>query len=98
MLDCDAESYGYEKGLVARTRFSCVQSEKDLKFTVAPVEGSFENMPQSRDYTICIALDSKPSKVAVNGKKIKEWSYDNGTLTVEVAACSVHSELTLSVK
>lgn len=98
MLDCDAESYGYEKGLVARTRFSCVQNEKDLKFTVDPVEGSFENMPETRDYTICIALDAKPSKVAVNGKKVKDWTYENGTLSVNVSDYSVHSELTINVK
>ena len=98
MLDCDAESYGYEKGLVARTRFSCVQDGKQVKFTISPVEGSFENMPQSRDYNVRIALDEKPSKVLLNGGKIKDWTYADGTLSVNVFDCSVHSELTLSVK
>jgi hypothetical protein len=98
MLDCDAESYGYEKGLVARTRFNCAQKGKIVEVKVAPVEGTFENMPQSRDYTFRVALDSKPSKVYVDGKKVSGWEYSDGTLVVNVAGVSVHSELTINVK
>ena len=98
MLDCDAESYGYEKGLVARTHFQCVQNGKGVEVKVAPVEGTFENMPQSRDYTFRVALDSKPSKVYVDGKKVSGWEYSDGTLLVDVAGVSVHSELTINVK
>ena len=98
MLDCDAESYGYEKGLVARTHFQCVQNGKGVEVKVAPVEGTFENMPQNRDYTFRVALDSKPSKVYVDGKKVSGWEYVDGALVVNVPGVSVHSELTINVK
>ena len=55
-------------------------------------------MPQARDYTFRVALDSKPSKVLVNGQKVKVWSYDGGKLVVDVPGIDVHSELTISIK
>ena len=102
MKDCDAESYGYEQGLVASTRFRCSQNSKGVKLTVDPVEGSFENMPDTRDYSFRVALDRKPSKVQVNGVKMKDWTWSTlgegtGTLTVNAGNCPVSETLTLTI-
>ena len=102
MNDCDAESYGYEQGLVARTRFRCSKSGKAVKLTVDPVEGRFENMPDTRDYRFRVALDRKPSKVHVNGVKMKDWTWSapgegTGTLTVNAGSCPVSETLTLTI-
>ncbi|MBR5700437.1 MAG: glycoside hydrolase family 31 protein [Bacteroidales bacterium] len=75
MYDCDAESYGYEEGRIARSRFDCSASRRSVTFTVSPVEGSFENMPPDRDLTLVFHLDRKPAKVLLAGKKTTLWSW-----------------------
>ena len=97
MYDCDAESYGYESGLVAKTLFECRESSRAVEFVVSPVEGSFENMPAVRSYTFEFRLDKKPSKVVVDGVKVKDWNWENGILTVKVSAVPVSHKLSVSI-
>ena len=97
MYDCDAESYGYESGLVAKTRFECSQTEKNVSFVVNPVEGSFENMPSVRSYTFEFYLDNGPSKVVVNGVKVRDWSWENGVLILKVTDAQVAEKLEISI-
>jgi alpha-glucosidase (family GH31 glycosyl hydrolase) len=102
LRDCDAESYGYEEGLVACTRFRCAAGGKGVKLTVDPVEGRFENMPETRDYRFEVALDRKPSRVLVNGQKTKDWIWSGrgsgaGTLCVSAGSCPVTETLTLTI-
>ena len=98
--DCDAESYGYEEGLVARTRFHCSQRGKTVRLDVAPVEGGFENMPEVRDYTFQVALGCSPrrAQVKVNGTKVKNWTWADGILTVPVKDCPVSEALSLTIQ
>ena len=97
MYDCDAESYGYESGLVAKTLFECRESSRAVEFVVSPVEGSFENMPAVRSYTFEFRLDKKPSKVIVDDSKVKDWTWENGILTVKVSAVPVSHKLSVSI-
>ena len=97
MLDCDAESYGYEKGLVAATRFDSSESGKKVLFTVNPVSGSFENMPSERSWTVVFHLERKPSKVLLGGAKTKDWTWDDGVLTVKAGLCPVTKKLEITV-
>ena len=82
LYDCDAESYGYEEGLVAATRLECCASSKSVRLTVNPVEGRFENMPASRSWAFEFHLDKKPSRVILNGKKLKGWTFERGVLKI----------------
>ena len=98
MYDCDAESYGYEAGEIAATRFECSLSAKTLKFTVHPVAGSFENMPESRELTFRIRTERKPSKVMINDHKNKEWNWSGGVLTVNTGKQPSDNELVITAK
>ena len=87
---------------MASTRFRCSQSGKGVRLTVDPVEGCFENMPDTHDYSFRVALDRKPSKVLVNGVKMKGWTWSTlgegtGTLTVNAGNCPVSETLTLTI-
>ena len=95
--DCDAESYGYEKGLIASTLIRCSAAGKAVRLTVEPVEGRFENMPSSREWTFCVQLARKPSKVTLNGVKLKDWTWADGTLTVKAGSQPVSSRLMLDI-
>lgn len=97
LYDCDAESYGYEKGLVARTHIRCSASGKAVRLEVEPVEGSFENMPASREWTFEIRMDKKPSKVILNGVKQKGWMWADGMLRVSAGAHPVSKKIVLQI-
>lgn len=99
LYDCDAESYGYEEGLVAKTRFHCHQHGKAIDLTVEPVEGSYENMPASRDYRFCVSLAraARRVKILVNGKAVKDWSIQDGMLTFAAKSCPVDQELSIKI-
>ena len=97
LYDCDAESYGYEKGLVARTHIRCSASGNAVRLQVDPVEGSFEKMPSDRDWTFEVRLDRKPSRVLLNGERQKGWTWADGTLTVKAGAHPVSKTLVLQI-
>jgi alpha-glucosidase (family GH31 glycosyl hydrolase) len=95
--DCDAESYGYESGMVAGTHISCSATGKAVRLTVDAVKGSFENMPASREWTFCVQMDRKPSRVLLNGVRLKDWTWAEGTLTVKAGGLSVSSRHILDI-
>jgi len=97
MYDSDAESYGYEEGRIASTRFGSSVSGKEVTLTVSPVEGSFENMPAERNYTFEVYLPSAPRKVTVDGNVMKEWSYSDGILTLTLSEVPVSDRITVGI-
>ena len=98
MYDSDAESYGYEQGLVASTKFECGVDGREVVFPVEPVEGGFENMPQRRSYELQFALGAKPSKVSVNGAQVKDWTWEDGKLMLSLPDVSVSERQTVIIK
>lgn len=98
MYDSDAESYGYEQGLLASTKFECAVSGREVELTINPVEGSFENMPERRSYDLEFALDAKPAKVTVNGAAVKDWTWQDGKLMLSLPDVSVGDRQTVTIK
>ena len=96
--DCDAESFGYEKGQIAATHISCSSSGKAIRLTVDPAQGHFEEMPASREWTFSVQLARKPSKVMLNGARVKDWTWTGGTLTVKAGSQPVSSQLSLTIQ
>ena len=96
LYDCDAEDYGYEKGEIARTTFSCRQSGKAVDFTIGKTEGSFRNMPESKTYKVRMHLDGKPGKVSVGGRKLEDWKYEDGVLSFDLTG--VKDAVTVNVR
>jgi len=89
MYDTDAESFGYEQGRIASTRFESRVSGREITLAINPVEGSFENMPATRNYHFEIHLTSSPRKVTVNGQKMNDWRFDGGILYLSIPSVSV---------
>ena len=96
--DCDAESYGYEQGLVARTRFVCSQKDQLVTLTVDPVQGSFENMPARHAWNFEFHLDRKPVRVKMNGKKTKDWLWRDGVLILSAGEWSAADKLIIIIE
>jgi len=99
MRDSDAESYGYEEGRISYTKFECEESGKKVKLTVNPVQGTFENMPSTRTYTLQVALDKKPSRVMLNGKAVRDWVWtDCGKMSLTLKDVSVSEKIEVICK
>ncbi|PWG79949.1 glycoside hydrolase family 31 protein [Pararcticibacter amylolyticus] len=52
LLEDDGESYGYEKGAVARTLFTCDQAAGSTRFVVSAAKGSFPGIRDKRTYNL----------------------------------------------
>lgn len=96
--DCDAESYGYENGRIATRHISCTRHGRDVRIVLNSVEGEFENMPSRTSWEMVVRLDSKPSKVAVNGRTVKGWKFADGFLSLDAGPCSKDECLTVNIR
>lgn len=76
MYEDDGESYYYENGAIAATRFECKKAGKKIEFVVLPVKGSYEGMYRSRTYELEIDAPQRPIKVLVNNMPVTDWWYD----------------------
>lgn len=98
MYDCDAESYGYEKGLVAATGFTCTQDDKHTEFNIGAVEGGFEGMPQTRSYKLEFNLTKKPSRILVNGLRRKDWTWKDGKACISISGVPVKDSTNVIIR
>lgn len=98
LYECDAQSYGYEEGLVAATLIECSETGKNIVVTVQPVEGSYENMPREREWSFELHLSRKPSRVMVNGIKTKGWRFCDGVLTIPAGIYEVSEKITVQIQ
>ena len=98
MYDDDGESYAYEDGAVSSTLFECQEKGKSIQVTVNPVQGSYQGMPESRNYSFELRCTARPKKVSLNGVQVKDWVWEDNTLKVHAGETSIHQTLTLSVQ
>ncbi len=98
MYDDDGESYAYEEGAICSTLFECREQGRDIRVTVHPVQGTYQGLPESRNYSFELRCTSKPRKVSLNGTPVKDWSWENNTLQVNAGETSINETLTLTVQ
>ncbi|MDD6254155.1 MAG: glycoside hydrolase family 31 protein [Bacteroidales bacterium] len=98
LYEDDGVTYAYEEGKVARTRFDCARNEKDIVFTVRGREGSYDRVFESRTYELSFNGVCKPSKVMVNGEKMKDWSYEDGVLSLTVCQENTLDEMEIVIR
>ena len=79
------DTQDYQNGAYTTTRISQQQTSAGTRLTIAPREGSYENMPVERAYEVLLLLSEKPTSVRVNGETVTNWTYDDATKTVTVS-------------
>ncbi len=87
------DSRAYQRGEAATTDLHAAQNGNDLELEIAPVHGSYPNMPGERGYELRLNGDWPPESVTVNGKafsykpdkSIPGWRYEGNTLTTVIA-------------
>jgi len=73
----DGRSFDYEKGIIAKTIFECIDTDKETEFIIYPCQGSYTGIPGSRAYQLEIKSPHKPIQVMINGSRIEDWKYDS---------------------
>lgn len=98
LYEDDGETYAFENGALAATTITSSTRDASVCIAVEPVTGSYSGMPGERSYSFEIALDSKPSKVSINGKTVKNWQWEDGKLLVDGPKASITQRYTVVVK
>ncbi|MDY6873774.1 MAG: DUF5110 domain-containing protein, partial [Chloroflexota bacterium] len=102
LYEDDGETQAYQRGEFALTTLSQTWSHKGCQFTVAPVSGDRNLLPENRQYEIVFVSVNKPEmvNVSIEGKvTATEWRYDDSThkLTVSCINLSTSSKLEIQI-
>ena len=97
LYEDDGVSYGFREGRIASTRFECRPGSRSLQFVIGSVSGGYDGMKERRSYKMDFVIGSKPSKVFLDGKKTKDWTWENGLLEFIVPDVDVHSETVVTI-
>jgi alpha-glucosidase len=76
LLEDDGVSFEYEKGAIARTRFDCTATNKQIEIDITR-EGSYSGMPEATTYEFEISTLKKPDQVIVNKTPLASWKYNS---------------------
>ena len=98
LYEDDGESYAYENGAICSTLFECRQDGKAVDIKVNPVEGTYEGIPDARNYSFEVRCTSKPRKVLVNGARTKDWTWEDNTLKVPAVKTGIRESANLKIQ
>jgi hypothetical protein len=83
-------------------------NERSLNIEIAPIEGEYPGMPETRSYEIRLQVSYPPTDVKVNGKECKynedgnvnSWNYNGSELTSYIITQSlgIHEKVKIEVK
>lgn len=74
LYEDDGTTDDYKKGIFSTTKIESRLSDGRWTLTINRPEGKFK--AAAHNYAVSAWLDSKPSKVTVNGKELTGWTYD----------------------
>ena len=108
LYEDENDTEGYKDGKYTFTRITQEYGEQESTYTIYPAEGSFDGMPQQRNYHIELLYIEKPENVQVNGKQFAynengeagTWKYnaETKTATIYTPVISCTEQTTISVK
>jgi alpha-glucosidase (family GH31 glycosyl hydrolase) len=67
----------------ATTNLKAEKNDNQLKVTIAARQGSYQNMPANRKFSVKVLCSAVPADVIVDGKKC-EWHYEGNELTLYI--------------
>ena len=97
LYEDDGDSYGYETGAVASTLFQSREGDGSVNLVVNPVRGSYDGMPETRDYSFEFYLQNEPVSVRVGGTEVSGWTFSEGVLRLSVPRVSVASAFEVNI-
>ncbi|MGI8424059.1 MAG: TIM-barrel domain-containing protein [Chloroflexota bacterium] len=74
LYEDDGETYAYEDGACARTRFSCSEQETSVEVTIGSTDGDYAGMPAQRTYVLEVHGTTRPGRVTLDGVAIPAFA------------------------
>jgi alpha-glucosidase len=89
LYEDDGTSLGYRKGEFARTSLTCETVGRTVALTIGGREGSYADMPATRDFTATIYLSARPGSITLDGAAVADYQWNDtaSTATVKIPAC-----------
>ena len=98
----------YQQGQAAWTLITAREKAGELTVDIAPLRGSYPNMPTRRAYQVQLPGDWPPESVSANGKAVsysadpnsRGWRFEGNTLTtvITLPASDITQEVTVAVR
>lgn len=89
LYEDDGNSLGYREGECTQTLLTCETIEEKVKLTIGRRQGSYKDMPETRNFTATIHLPSCPSEVLLDGETMADFLWDDilSTATMNIPSC-----------
>jgi alpha-glucosidase len=98
LLEDDGETFLFEKGEFATTTITCVEKQNQLELMIAPIKGSYKNMPSIRTYQLEINSKVKPKQIIINGTSINKWHWGANQILEFMVSTKVTEPLKIIIK
>lgn len=98
LYEDDGDSYAYEKGEVSTTRYECLKEGKETVFTINARQGTHKGAFETRVYELSFHGIAKPSRIAVDGTKNKDWTYADGVLRLAVRQKDTQKDMVIVIR
>ncbi len=85
----DGISYEHKNGKFSLTKFSVSQNSKSIKMTVEKIKNDYQS--NLKKFTLTFVGINSPNKILLNGKEIKNYSYENKMLKINTSAYEVRT-------
>ncbi|MHC4191641.1 MAG: glycoside hydrolase family 31 protein [Planctomycetota bacterium] len=73
LYEDDYETYAYESGEFARTKFRCEEMGDGILLSISAAEGAYDEMVKRRAYQLKVRSVTRPSSITVSGKIFREY-------------------------
>lgn len=102
LYEDDGITREYRKGKSAVTEINSLQNKNGLAINISAIKGNFMGMLLQRAYTIYMHTNKRPNSVLVNGRPLKNWSFDaqdrNGLVTIRTSSLPVDKRTVVVIK
>ncbi len=93
----DGHTFNYQKGEFLRLGFTCLQAAHSLSVQISSAQGNYEPWFHELLFTVH-GISSAPMGVAINGRPIQTFRYDNARGVVAIPSAYSRSGMTLEIK
>lgn len=85
LVEDDGVALDYQKGVISQTTFSCIEENKVVTLKISAREGSYQDVPAIRHYTILLYLEQTPASVRSSKQEplSTEWDATCKALKIE---------------
>lgn len=102
LYEDDGKTREHRKGIFATTEITDEQKTNSEVVTINAINGSYKGMLENRSYELLIHSSKKPKSITVNGKKIKDWTFDStvkkGVTRINCGKWNVNEKVVVAIQ